>query len=106
CVIATAIGYQADLQPLFGWSATTYMALHSALGIFMLALALFVISSSMAAGDDRVEANHSLISAAGFIGIVTATLLLWSGLTRQRDEQLQATLDGDLRWLAISIDAL
>lgn len=106
CVIATAIGYEANLQPLFGWSATTYMALHSALGLFILGLALFVISSSTAVGDDEVEANHALIATAGFIVIVTATLLLWSGLTRQRDEQLQAALDGDLRWLGININSL
>jgi PAS domain S-box-containing protein len=106
CVIATVIGYEADLQPLFGWSATTYMALHSALGIFMLGLGLFVISSAMTSGGDQVEANHALIAASGFIVIVIATVLLWSGLTRQRDEQLQAGVDADLRWLGISINAL
>ncbi len=106
CVIATVIGYEADLQPLFGWSATTYMALHSALGIFMLGLGLFVTSSATATADDEIEANHTLIATSGFIVIVTATVLLWSGLTRQRDEQMQAGLDADLRWLAISINAL
>lgn len=106
CVIATAIGYEADLQPLFGWSATTYMALHSALGIFMLGLGLFVISSAVTSGDDQVEANHTLIATSGFIVMVTATVLLWSGLTRQRDEQMQAGVDADLRWLGISINAL
>ncbi|HEY0961281.1 MAG TPA: ATP-binding protein [Pseudomonadales bacterium] len=105
-VIATVIGYEADLQPLFGWSATTHMALHSALGLFLLGLALFAISSSTAVGDDEVEANHALIATVGFIVIVTATLLLWSGLTRQRDEQLQSALNADLRWLGISINAL
>ncbi len=104
CVIATVIGYEADLQPLFGWSATTYMALHSALGIFMLGFGLFVCSVSNQ-GDDVTE-NHAVMAMAGFIVVVTATLLLWSGLTRQRDEQLQATLDADLRWVSISINAL
>ena len=106
CVVATVIGYEADLQPLFGWSATTYMALHSALGIFLLGLGFLAISSSTASGDDEVETNHTLIATAGFIVIVTATLLLWSGLVRQRDEQLQAGVDGDLRWAGISITAL
>jgi PAS domain S-box-containing protein len=105
CVIATVIGYEADLQPLFGWSATTYMALHSALGIFLLSLGLFVCSSA-GGNDDIVAENHTVMATAGFIVIVTATLLLWSGLTRQRDEQLQAALDADLRWLGISINAL
>jgi PAS domain S-box-containing protein len=105
-VVATVIGYEVNLQPLFGWSATTYMALHSALGIFMVALALFVISSSATLGGDGQEGNHALITTAGFIVIVTATLLLWSGLTRQRDEQLQASVEGDLRWLGISLNAL
>ncbi len=106
CVIATVIGYEANLQPLFGWSATTYMALHSAFGIFLLGLGLFVSSSVGTEGDDGVAENHTVMATAGFIVIVTATLLLWSGLTRQRDEQLQATLDADLRWLGISINAL
>lgn len=53
-----------------------------------------------------METNHNLIATSGFIVIVTATVLLWSGLTRQRDEQLQSGLDADLRWLGISINAL
>lgn len=104
CVIATVIGYEADLQPMFGWSATTYMALHSALGIFILALGLLV--RSLGTGDEALAENHTLTAASGFIVIVAATLLLWSGLTRQRDEQLQAAMEDDLRWLGISINAL
>ncbi len=105
-VIATVIGYEADLQPLFGWSAATYMALHSALAIFLLGLGLFVVSTATASDGDRVETNHNLIATSGFIVIVTATVLLWSGLTRQRDEQMQSGVDADLRWLGISINAL
>lgn len=51
-VIATVIGYEADLQPLFGWSAATYMALHSALAIFLLGLGLFVVSTATASDSD------------------------------------------------------
>ena len=104
CVIATVIGYEADLQPMFGWSATTYMALHSALGIFILAFGLLM--HILGAGEDAQAENQTLTAASAFIVIVTATLLLWSGLTRQRDEQLQAALEDDLHWLGISINAL
>jgi sensor domain CHASE-containing protein len=82
------------------------MALHSAFGIFLLGLGLFVSSSVSSDSDQDVTINHTIIATAGFIVIVTATLLLWSGLTRQRDEQLQAGLDSDLRWLSISINTL
>ena len=64
-----------------------------------------VISSATANGDE-VETNHTMIATSGFIVIVAATVLLWSGLTRQRDEQMQSGVDADLRWLGISINAL
>ncbi len=103
-VIATVIGYKSDLQPLFGWSATTYMALHSALGIFMLGMGL-LICSLISDGNDP-EHNHLPLAAAGFIVIATATLLLWSGLTRQRDEQLQDALDANVNLLSLGINSI
>lgn len=95
-VIATLIGYKTNLQPLFGWSATTYMALHTALGLFMASLGLLMCSLTTN-GDRLDEYDHLPLAVAGFIVIATATLLLWSGLTRQRDEQRQAALDANMR---------
>ncbi|HTQ99667.1 MAG TPA: ATP-binding protein, partial [Candidatus Acidoferrum sp.] len=103
-VIATVIGYKADLRPLFGWSANTYMAPQSALGIFLLALGL--LTCSLHVNEDNGEESYLPLAAAGFIVVASATLLLWSGLVRQRDEQMQNGLDADLRQLGIGINAL
>ena len=104
CVIATVIGYKTDIQPLFGWRATAFMALHTAFGIFVLGSGLLVCSL----GLSRKLGEHSHLSsaAAGFIVVATATLLLWSGLSRQQDDQSQASLAADLRWLDTSILSL
>lgn len=101
CVIATVIGYKTDIQPLFGWKASAFMALHSAFGIFVLGTGLLVCSLGLS--RKQHEHNHLSSAAAGFIVVATVTLLLWSGLTRQQDEQVQSSLATDLHWLNAGI---
>ncbi len=101
CVIATVIGYKTDIQPLFGWKASAFMALHTAFGIFVLGTGLLMCSLGLR--RKLSEQNHLSSAAAGFIVVATATLLLWSGLTRQQDEQVQSSLATDLHWLNAGI---
>ncbi len=104
CVIATVIGFKTDIQPLFGWKASAFMALHTAFGIFMLSTGLLVCSLGLS--RRRNEHNHLSSAAAGFIVVATATLLLWSGLSRQQDDQMQSSMADDLHWLDSSILSL
>ena len=100
---ATLIGYAAELRPLIGWGATTYMALHTALGHLLLGATLlgWGIVTQQQRGMDRLN----LIGLLSATALVMISLLMWSGLERNEGLRTRAALDSNSHWFGLRVDA-
>jgi PAS domain S-box-containing protein len=99
---ATFLGYAFDLRPLIGWGASTYMAIHTAIGIALVGAGVLAFNADTQ--STQLQGHHNTLVIACFIFTTTIVLLLWSGLVRNQDEQLKSAHDTATYWLANRID--
>ncbi|MCP3871710.1 MAG: PAS domain S-box protein [Desulfobacteraceae bacterium] len=78
------LGYLSNVETAYGWGSLTKMAIHTAIGFFMLGLGLFMLAW-LEGVDENIKVPNWIIFPVG-IGFATIILSMWQALNTKIGE--------------------